>query len=127
MSEAQRFQILSLKDPVASPGRDVLFFTVETTGDDIEFACPADHLGSIMQFFAVCATAVGNGEGGAPPTNDIFPIPTLGIGLQEGSSPDTKMLILNVAGHALAFEMPNTKLAELGRAATTLSAGGRPN
>ena len=59
------------------------------------------------------------------------PVPAKGIGFQAGATPDVTLLVMNLFGFAMAFEIPSSGLIEmadeLGRVARTMSAQGRQN
>ena len=120
-------QITMLSNPVVLNGGTGIAFTVETLNGSETYALAAADLGSVLQFFASSALVFDDDEGGAP-KNDLFPIPASGIGFQEGLTPDTKMVIVSVAGFGLGFEIANSDLADMatqiGQVATALSASG---
>jgi hypothetical protein len=131
MAELPIAQILSLKDAESLNDGIAIAFTMETTHGEARLALPTSDLGNVLSFFGSFATHVGDslhatGRPTWPPINDLAPIPATGIGFQAGTTPDTTLLVMNISGFAMAFEIASSSLAdmadELSRVARTLSA-----
>jgi len=122
-------QITGLSDPRSVHHGTGLAFIVETSDGVQEFVVPAVDLGMLVTFFASAANKLEGGSAeGEPPTEIVFAIPARALGLQEGLTPDTKMVVVDVAGFGLGFEIPNSGLAGMAHAALALSARTqRPN
>ena len=124
-------QITSFSDACSLSAGAVIAFTMATSAGNARLCVPSADLGNILQFFATCASAVADDVGAQgrplwPPVNDLVPIPATGIGFQAGSTPDTMLLVMNLSGFAMAFEIPKSDLADmaeqLSQVARTLSA-----
>lgn len=126
-------QITSLSNPLSLDAGTGLQFTIATTGGESELVIPAVDIGDVLSFFAHCARAVGDEiDQRDGITNDLVPIHATGIGFQAGATPDTTLLVINLSGFGLAFEVGSSALADmaqqLSHIALTLSASGkRPN
>ena len=110
------FQIMSLKDAASLDDGAAVAFTLVTTNGEMRLALPAPDIGNILSFFASFAGHVGeslaaSGRPVWPPVNKLAPVRATGIGFQAGMTPDTTLIALNIAGFALAFEVPNSDLA----------------
>jgi hypothetical protein len=133
MSDERLDQILSLSDAVIIDGGAAIAFTLTTTAGEARLCVPQTDLGNIIGFFAVVAHAVGralsaNDLPSSPIRNDVPTLPISGLGLATSDTPDTYKLVVNLSGFGLAFEMPNSGLADelrkLAQTAQTLSAKG---
>jgi hypothetical protein len=113
-------QIMGLSNPRSLGDGLGLAFTVDTPVGEAEFAVPTAELGQVLQFFASALTLFSDPTGA--PTNDLFPIPVNGIGFQAGEKPGTQLMVVNVGGFGLAFEIPHSALAGMAKRALALSA-----
>jgi hypothetical protein len=130
MAERAPKQILSLSSAAASPDGTAISFTLETSDGPIPLFFPSVDLGELLAFFGHAARAVGDMvDAPGPPKNDLVPIPASGMGFQAGRTPDTTLLVMNLSGFGLAFEVESSDLVgmadDLGQTLRTLSAGGR--
>ena len=125
-------QILKLSDPEPVADGAAIAFVMETPNGSEKLAIATDSIGSLMQFFASLALHVHDDGSEGLPKNDIIPIPMSGLGIREGATPDTSILLVHIGGYALGFETEKTQLAQsverLAQTAKTLSAKiDRPN
>ncbi len=123
-------QVLRLENAQGLNEGAAFSFDLVTTVAEQTLVAPAEDIGQFLAFFAHAALLLSEDEDITRPTNQLAPIPTAGLGLQSGSTPDSTLLVVNVAGHGLAFEMPSSQLADnlerLARSARTLAASGMP-
>lgn len=133
-------QLARLADPVVSTDGASLWVRAETTtGESLDLAIPFSELGDTVQFLVGCAEFVVQHSNQADEPvplglqkHDWAPIPTRGIGLGSGRSPDETILMVQLACCQLAFPIPSIDLVRLAddfaRTARTLSTGrGKPN
>ena len=114
-------QIMRLSNP-RSLGKGVgLAFTVETTVGEVDFAIPTADLGPVLQFFASALTLFSE-EATGNPTNDLFPIEVRGIGWVADAKPGTRLMVVDVGGYGLGFEILHSELADMARRGLALSA-----
>lgn len=120
-------QILKLSDAVATAGGTAIEFTMETTGGSARLIVPAIDLAFIIQFFAGAATFLDQEE---CPSKETVPIPLSGWEVQDGETPDSAVLVLNI-GVPLSVEIPRPELARMGHrialAANAPAAGSKLN
>lgn len=121
-------QIVKLSDVELLLGGEAIKFTIETTGGKGELAISTATLPLFIQFVLGLATFTEN-DGSLP--TEIYPISVDGVGVQEGSSPDTTILLVKIGGVALPLEMPRNELVEAARrlllAASAPAPGSKPN
>lgn len=92
-------------------------FTIERRdGRSFTISCdPADAPDAIQHFAGMIKfTNETRGKAGAPPhARHYAPIPATGIGLAAGRTSAETLLVVNLAGTPLAFEIPNSDLIRL--------------
>jgi hypothetical protein len=132
-------QLLRMEDAIVSPDGKSLWVKIITDGQTLDVAIPFDELGDTVQFLVTCAAfVISHSDQADNPTptgmqkNHWAPIPTRGVGLGLGRTPDESILMVQLACCQLAFPVPGSDLARLAddfsRTARTLSAGhGKPN
>jgi hypothetical protein len=120
-------QILRLANIRPMDGGLFYLFDLITEEDTVTYRAPVADIGDYLAFFADVARATHQGPV-EKPRNRLTPVPANGLGLRSGPTPDTNMVVVNVAGFGLAFQMPRIALADalerIARSARTLSAGG---
>ena len=100
-------QILKLSDVELVAGGAAIKFTIHTTGGTGDLAVAVATLPEFIQFVVSMAAFTEN-DGTLP--NQIYPVSANGLGIQEGSSPDTIILLVKIGAVALPLEMPRSEL-----------------
>ena len=133
-------KLLRFDDAIISPDGTNLWVKIETmSGDNLDLAIPFTELGDTVQFLVSCADfavedsdQADNSRARRMQSSEWAPIPSRGIGLGAGCSPDESMLVIQLSCCQLAFPVAGSDLVRLAddfaRVARTLSAGkGKPN
>jgi hypothetical protein len=122
-------RLLRLSNAEWRDGGDIVAFRIERRdGRQLDLSCPLLEIGDIFSFLATAAEMAAAEAGKEFPSSQPYfaPIPVRGLGFAVGRSPDETLIVVNLAGFALAFSAPNSALAQfgrgLGRTAQTLSA-----
>ena len=122
-------RLLRLSNAEWRDGGETVAFRIERQdGRQLNLSCPLAEVGDIFSFLANAArVAAAERDTEFQSSQPYFaPIPISGLGFATGRTPDETLIVVNLAGFALAFSAPNNTLAEfgrgLGRTAETLSA-----
>ncbi len=102
-------------------------FTVSATASNL-----ADAVAYLAGMIKLANEARGSGTEGPPQGFGLIRIPATGMGLAASPDPEKSLVVVNLAGTPLGFEIPNSDLARLAEGfsevANRLAArGGRPS
>lgn len=130
-------RLTHIADPVFFADRQSVAIEIIATGGTFDLEIPGAEIGTVVQFLVGLADHVGtlaadDGVDVTPAIKDFSPIKIRGLGFATGATPAETLLVVRLAGFALAFSLTSNNLAELSRGfpqtAQTLSAApDRPN
>lgn len=110
MADATIHQVLRLDQGRIGTDGQTAEFALHTAAGLARLCLPVADLSLILQFFASLASAAGSG---APLPQDLYPVTASGLGVQDGPTPDTVLLVLRFGAAALTVETERTKATDM--------------
>ncbi|HEY1615125.1 MAG TPA: hypothetical protein VGF97_15680 [Rhizomicrobium sp.] len=103
---------------MSDDGKKFAVRLVTADGPTLDIEIPAIEMGALVRFFVMNAAELAksrpvNEEESDPAHGQVTPIPTQAIGLAQGAVHSEPLLIVQLFGFDLGFEVPITELSRL--------------